>query len=139
MSDSNDDSQGFVTQWSKIPIPKNPQRKRKLQRATQTLSARRERFKQYVKEQNLESNEFVQEVLRRMPTQHNVNMNPNNTPRIFMSEEDAFEMLCSECLRQERYPQDVLNKGQAKGWSARIKMAAEKWGWDIQISIRDKQ
>ena len=134
---SDDDSQGFVTQWSKIPVPKNPQRKRKLQRATQTLSARRERFKQYVKEQNLESNEFVQEVLKRMPVQHNVDMSKGL--RIFMEESDAFEMLCAECLRQERYPQDILNKGQAKGWSERIKMAAEKWGWDIQISIRDKQ
>jgi hypothetical protein len=134
--DNSDGDQGFVTQWSKIPVPKNPQRQRKLIKASQTLKSRRERIAKVISDHQPESNEYLQQLMKRMPSQHNVNL--VNTPRIFMSEPDAFEMLCAECLRQESYPQDILNKGMAKGWFDRINMVAEKYGWVIQLSIRDK-
>jgi hypothetical protein len=137
-SDDDHDSnpQGFVTNWSSIPVPKNPQRRRKLLKASQTLQSRRERIGKFIDENKQASGEYLQELMKRMPSQHNVNL--VSTPRIFMSEADAFEMLCAECLRQESYPQDILNKGMAKGWFDRMNMVAEKYGWVIQLSIRDK-
>jgi hypothetical protein len=133
----DDNEQGFVTNWDSIPVPKNPQRRRKLLKASQSLQSRRERVAKVIEEHRPESEQYLSELRKRMPSQHNVNL--HNTPRIFMSEEDAFEMLCAECLRQEAYPQDILNKGMAKGWFERMKMVAEKYNWVIQLSIRDKE
>lgn len=55
-----------------------------------------------------------------------------------ISDNEAFDLLCAMCLRMEKFPQDILNKGRATGWFERIKMQAALLGWDINITIKDK-
>ena len=136
MSSDDDGGQGFVTQWQRIPVPKNPQRARKRQRYLETLQTRRERINQFLKDSEPEQAQYLTELLKRAPSIRNASL--VQSPRIFISEQDAFDMLCCECLRQERFPQDILNAGKATGWYERMKMLGDKYGWSIEISIRDK-
>jgi hypothetical protein len=133
-----DDDQGFVTQWQKIPIPKNPQRARKRLKASQTLQSRRERFTKHIEEQVPESHAYLHELRNRFPPNRDRSASLSQSPRIFISEQDAFDMLCAECLRTEKFPQDILNKGKATGWFERMRMLGEKYNWDVKISVRDK-
>jgi hypothetical protein len=137
MDDGEGEGGYMSSNWDRIPIPKNPQRLRKYYKTNETLATRRTRLAKLAQEQQVESDRYLEEARKQMPIRRNVNLPAS--PRIFLSEADAFDRLCADALKAERFPQEVVMKGSATGWFERIRMLGQNYGWDVVITIRDRE
>lgn len=53
--------------------------------------------------------------------------------------DQAFEILCADCLRDEPFPREIQVIGQATGWADRIRQKAAARKLTIEIRVHNSE
>lgn len=59
------------------------------------------------------------------------------TERVEVTQDEMFEILCADCLREEPFPREIQVIGKATGWADRIRKRAKAHHVRIDITISE--